>query len=362
MHQNGSHGGTAFYTLIAVVLGVITFGEFAIVEWQFMGAGITYTWLYILSIIKFVLVVAFFMHLWGDHKMLTQIFASGMAIGAATLALMLFLFTAANMNRVEQTRFFQQLSISKTVAHEASAGHGAEAAGHGEVAEVVMPERSFAESISRPAPKNQQPVFNLVNDSVPALNLPTLKLNGVVAPTAILASTETTTETTEASTESATETSTEDHSETTTETSTEVSAEAAASFDWKELGDTTYTSVCLACHQMTGAGIPGAFPPLKDHMPELYKAEGGREYMIDVVLYGLQGAINVAGMDYNGIMPPQGHLSDEQIAAVLNHELTSWGNDALIEDFKPIMPDEVKAQRGNTLSPAQVLEHRPPSH
>jgi hypothetical protein len=52
-------------------------------------------------------------------------------------------------------------------------------------------------------------------------------------------------------------------------------------------------------------------------------------------------------------------LSDEQIAATLNHELTSWGNDAALQDFSPITPEEVAALREEALSPQQVLELRP---
>jgi mono/diheme cytochrome c family protein len=132
-----------------------------------------------------------------------------------------------------------------------------------------------------------------------------------------------------------------------------------ADFDWQQLGETTYVQNCSACHQANGQGIPGAFPPLAGHIPNLYNAEGGREYLIKVVLYGLQGQIVVDGMTYNGAMNPWGQLSNEQIAAALNHELTSWGNDQLLTNFTPIMPDEVEALRGLGLAPTQVLEARP---
>ena len=132
----------------------------------------------------------------------------------------------------------------------------------------------------------------------------------------------------------------------------------ADSFDWVDLGNRAYAN-CVACHQQNGEGIVGAFPPLAGHMSELYNAEGGRKYIINTVLYGLQGEIEVLGQSYNGVMTPWGQLSDEEIAATLNHELTSWGNNALLEDFQPIQPAEVEAERGNGLSAAQVLELRP---
>ena len=135
-------------------------------------------------------------------------------------------------------------------------------------------------------------------------------------------------------------------------------APAAAAFDWQELGDTIYTSNCSSCHQPNGEGIVGAFPPLAGHMPELVQAEGGREYLINVLLYGLQGEINVEGQTYNGVMTAWASLGDEQIAAVLNHESTSWGNADALPNFEPFQPEEIAAQRGLGLSSTDVYELR----
>ena len=45
--------------------------------------------------------------------------------------------------------------------------------------------------------------------------------------------------------------------------------------------------------------------------------------------------------------------------SVLNHVLTSWGNDKLLpKDFKPISADEVKAERGKNLKKQQVYQIR----
>ena len=81
--------------------------------------------------------------------------------------------------------------------------------------------------------------------------------------------------------------------------------------------------------------------------------------MVNVVLYGLQGEISVAGSSYNGVMPSFAQLADEEIAAVLNHELSSWGNDAQIENFESITPDEVTAERAQDRSAADVYQLRP---
>lgn len=127
---------------------------------------------------------------------------------------------------------------------------------------------------------------------------------------------------------------------------------------WQELGETTFNN-CSGCHQATGEGIPATFPPLKTHLPNLEALEGGREYIINVLLYGLQGEIEVLGQSYDSVMPAWNHLSDEKIAAVINHELHSWGNDALLrEDFSPILPTEVAALRADTKTPAEVYALR----
>ena len=117
-------------------------------------------------------------------------------------------------------------------------------------------------------------------------------------------------------------------------------------------------AVCAGCHQQNGQGIPGAFPPLAGHAPTLYAAEGGPEFLVNVLLYGLQGEITVNGATYNGLMPAWQQLSNEEIAAVLNHILTSWGNEAELEGFEPYAAADIEEQRGLGLTPSEVLELR----
>lgn len=125
-------------------------------------------------------------------------------------------------------------------------------------------------------------------------------------------------------------------------------------------GEAIYNSVCLACHQMTGEGTPYAFPPLANHFPDLVAVEGGREYVIDVVLFGLMGAIDVEGITYNSVMTPHvGMFDDQQVADVLNYVSTAWENAALLpEGFEAFTADEVAGQRGALLSSAEVYEKR----
>jgi nitrite reductase (NO-forming) len=102
-------------------------------------------------------------------------------------------------------------------------------------------------------------------------------------------------------------------------------------------GAALFTGTCSACHQATGLGIPGAYPPLRGNVAVL-DADPAKH--IDVVLHGLQGQ-NVGGIVYATAMPPFGAmLNNAQIADIINHERSSWGNNA-----KQISPSDVKARR-----------------
>lgn len=124
-------------------------------------------------------------------------------------------------------------------------------------------------------------------------------------------------------------------------------------------GEALYATNCSGCHQTDGRGVPGAFPPLVEHAPALYRADGGRAYLVALVLYGLQGEIEVLGDTYRGVMPPWGHLSDRELAAILDHVLTTWGNEALLPDFAPYAAEEIAAERGRGLSAEEVRGLRP---
>jgi mono/diheme cytochrome c family protein len=138
-------------------------------------------------------------------------------------------------------------------------------------------------------------------------------------------------------------------------------AQAAAppsDFQWQALGAKTYDTNCSGCHQRSGRGIAGGFPPLAGHVPEVL-AQKGSAYLVRVVLFGLTGAITVEGTSYNGAMPSWSQLRDDEIAAVIDHVLSTWGNDKqLPKDFKPIAPSEIAAARAENLTQEQVYAMR----
>jgi mono/diheme cytochrome c family protein len=64
-------------------------------------------------------------------------------------------------------------------------------------------------------------------------------------------------------------------------------------------GEQLFLANCAACHQATGLGVPGAFPPLAKSA----WVAGSEERIIKAILAGLAGEIEVNGVKYNGNMP-----------------------------------------------------------
>ena len=103
-------------------------------------------------------------------------------------------------------------------------------------------------------------------------------------------------------------------------------------------GKRVYDSNCAACHQPSGTGIAGAFPPLagSDYLNK------DRDRAIAIVANGLSGPIVVNGKDYNSQMPSLA-LSDEDIANVLTFVYGSWDNKG--HEVKPADVARVKSKQ-----------------
>ncbi len=90
-------------------------------------------------------------------------------------------------------------------------------------------------------------------------------------------------------------------------------------------GAQIFGAQCVACHQATGLGLPGVFPPLAQSEWVL----GKEEVAAKILLHGISGSLTVAGKSFNGAMPAFGDkLSDAEIAAVLTHVRSHFGNAA----------------------------------
>ena len=86
-------------------------------------------------------------------------------------------------------------------------------------------------------------------------------------------------------------------------------------------------------------GVAGVFPPLAGAEWVL----GDEKVLTSILLHGVNGELVVKGTTYNGAMPAFGTLPDEEIAAVLTHIRSEWGNQA-----PPITAATVAAQREAT--------------
>lgn len=123
--------------------------------------------------------------------------------------------------------------------------------------------------------------------------------------------------------------------------------------DAAALGESVYAKVCATCHQPDGKGNI-AFPPL----------EGSEWLKLDIVslarmqIGGLMGPITVAGKEYNGAMPPNAALSDEEMAAALQFVRTKWGGDSSPVD--PAVIAQVRAENNVGLWTVETLMAKAP--
>jgi mono/diheme cytochrome c family protein len=104
-----------------------------------------------------------------------------------------------------------------------------------------------------------------------------------------------------------------------------------------EEGKKNYMTVCVACHQPNGAGLPGVFPSIvkSDYVT------GSAERLVLQVLKGIQPPFKYNGVTYVQIMIPQeAILTDDKIATILTFVRGSFENNA-----SPISAEFVAAIR-----------------
>ncbi len=120
-----------------------------------------------------------------------------------------------------------------------------------------------------------------------------------------------------------------------------VAAFSAAPASARVDGAQVYAGKCAACHQASGAGLTGIFPPLADSP----WVTGSERRLVQILLHGIQGPIEVLETTYNGLMPAWNMLSDEELAAVATYVRGTFGNQA-----SAITAEFVSAERAATAS------------
>jgi mono/diheme cytochrome c family protein len=102
-------------------------------------------------------------------------------------------------------------------------------------------------------------------------------------------------------------------------------------------GKKNYMMVCIACHQPTGMGLPGVFPPLTKSP----YVNGSAERFASIILKGNNPPFTIEGKVYAVPMPPQeAALDDAKISSIMTFVRASFGNSA-----PPVAPEVVAAAR-----------------
>ena len=109
---------------------------------------------------------------------------------------------------------------------------------------------------------------------------------------------------------------------------------------------------CISCHQGTGEGVPGQYPPLN----RSDWVNGDDRVLAKILLNGLNGPIEVRGASYNAQMPAWKHLKDREIAAALTYIRQAWDNKSPAVDESTIAA--VRAETASRTSSYTALELR----
>ena len=87
-------------------------------------------------------------------------------------------------------------------------------------------------------------------------------------------------------------------------------------------GQALYTQNCASCHQPNGEGLKGAFPSLKNSPIVL---GNDLDLFVNIIMLGYDPRPQFAAMPAVGT---NNNLTAEEVTAIINHEKTSWGNNA----------------------------------
>ncbi len=273
-HGHDDHGGHEVrpvwhYVAIILILTVITFVEIGpLFEWYNIPAP----GLIVMSIVKFVLVVGFFMHLFDDHPFFSQVFYIPLAGAIAMVLVLMMLFSGYRPSPNEDPFAIQERNWTNY---------------NGECSSMLRshitnqmycasPPIDFDRIRAEVAPETMKRGGGAADSG------PTLELEGLSDDEKIA--------------------------------------------KLSELGESLYNGKggCVACHQPTGTGVPGAFPPLAGSDYAGFTDPVGHA---KIILNGLSGEITVNGTTYNGVMQAYAAtLSDEEIAAIATYERNAWGN------------------------------------
>jgi mono/diheme cytochrome c family protein len=88
-------------------------------------------------------------------------------------------------------------------------------------------------------------------------------------------------------------------------------------------GARLYVQNCIACHGRNGEGVPGVQPSLAGTALTV----GDPEPLLAWVMFGVRPESLPKGQ-YRGVMPQYAYLSDADLAVLITHVRSSFGNSA----------------------------------
>ncbi|MEZ5405627.1 MAG: cytochrome c [Verrucomicrobiia bacterium] len=111
-------------------------------------------------------------------------------------------------------------------------------------------------------------------------------------------------------------------------------------------GKKMFSLNCASCHQASGQGVAGQYPPLAGSEWVL----GSPKRLAAIVLDGLEGPVTVKGAVYNGAMASwKNTFNDKKLSAILSYIRQEWGNQA-----SPITEEEMTTYRAEFGSRSKV--------
>lgn len=114
------------------------------------------------------------------------------------------------------------------------------------------------------------------------------------------------------------------------------------------VGEALYMQHCSVCHQPSGKGIPGFFPPPADNARVNSNDSGTIQKYLRRVIFGYHGGQIVNNQMYSGRMLPIGYvgrLNDSELLKLINYQRSAWGSNARAIKFSEL----AKARKAGSL-------------
>ncbi|YCM44372.1 cytochrome c [Verrucomicrobiaceae bacterium 227] len=117
-------------------------------------------------------------------------------------------------------------------------------------------------------------------------------------------------------------------------------------------------SACAGCHQSSGMGVSGTYPPLAGSE----WVNGPSERLAMIILNGIHGPIEVAGQAYNSDMGAIGaNLGKKELATLMTYIRSEWGNDGSLVTIEmaenALEVSKARANAGKQVSSEELLKN-----